>query len=141
MCVYVRVQESIADEPLVLLANKCSEPGEWNRGDVVDRAMDSHALDLYKIMLEGDKLRLDILKGVIDILTPLQAVELLVASKKLHLSLHEWSKRRDLRMGITSLLNPDNPSSSHDPPPSDPLLDPHKPSSSSNPPPFEPSDP
>ncbi|KAI3828193.1 hypothetical protein L1987_02290 [Smallanthus sonchifolius] len=103
------LQENIEDEPLVLLANDCSEPGEWSRGDVVDRAMDSHALDLYKIMLEADKLRMDILKGTIDILTLLQAVELLVASKKLHLSLHEWSKRRDVRMGITRLLNPNKP--------------------------------
>ncbi|KAK9074172.1 hypothetical protein SSX86_006769 [Deinandra increscens subsp. villosa] len=114
--------EGIADEPLVLLANQCSEPGEWSQGEVVDKAMDTHALNLYKIMVKADKLRMDTLKGMIDILTPLQAVELLVASKKLHLSLHEWSRRRDTRMGIARLLGPDKPSSSRggNPQPSNP---------------------
>ncbi|KAF5814762.1 putative transcription factor TGA like domain-containing protein [Helianthus annuus] len=67
--------------------------------------MDSHAFDVYKIIMEADKLRLDTLKRMIDILTPLQAVELLVVSKKLNLCLHEWGKRRDFQMGITQLLN------------------------------------
>ncbi|KAJ9551471.1 hypothetical protein OSB04_015516 [Centaurea solstitialis] len=110
-------REMIADEPLVLLANQRQEAGEANRDEVVDKAMDSHALDLYNVLIEADQLRLNTLKGMIDILTPLQAVEFLVAAKKLHLSLHEWSKRRDVRMGITHLLNGDNPSSSSDPPP------------------------
>ncbi|KAI3702778.1 hypothetical protein L6452_28530 [Arctium lappa] len=110
------LQEMIADEPLVLLSNKDREVGETS-GDMVDKAMDSHALDMYNVLIEADKLRLSTLKGMIDILTPLQAVELLVAAKKLHLSLHEWSKRRDLRMGITRLLNTNDPSSSCDPPP------------------------
>lgn len=112
------LQEMIADEPLVLLANTCREVGETGGDEVVDKAMDSHALDMYNVLIEADKLRMNTLKGMLDILTPLQAIEFLVASKKLHLSLHEWSKRRDLRMGITHLLNNTNdPSSSGDPPP------------------------
>ncbi|KAK1418107.1 hypothetical protein QVD17_27246 [Tagetes erecta] len=114
------LQESIVDEPLMVLAGQFNEPGEWRQGEVVEKAMDTHALDLYKIMMEADKLRLETLKDMIHVLTPLQAVEFLVASKKLHLSLHEWSKRRDVRMGITHLLNPDKPSSSSNPPPSGP---------------------
>ncbi|KAI3804853.1 hypothetical protein L1987_26701 [Smallanthus sonchifolius] len=112
------LQERVADEPLTLLAYNCRKVGESSQGEVVDKAMDVHAADMYKVLLEADKLRLDILKRMIDILTPLQAIELLVASKKLHLSLHEWSKRRDIQMGITQLLNTNhNPSSSSDPPP------------------------
>ncbi|KAF5771792.1 putative transcription factor TGA like domain-containing protein [Helianthus annuus] len=118
------LQESIADDPLVLIANDCMEPGEWSKGEVVDKIMDTHAHDLYKIMMEADKLRMDILKGMMDILTPLQAVEFLVASKKLHLSLHEWSQRRDIRMGITHLLNPDKPSSSSNHQPIEPVSKP-----------------
>ncbi|GKF51516.1 hypothetical protein Tco_0147983, partial [Tanacetum coccineum] len=53
------------------------------------------------------KMRLKCLKGLIDILTPLQSVEFLVAAKKLHLSLHELSKRRDISTGVTQLLNTD----------------------------------
>lgn len=115
---YACTQERVADEPLVLLANGCRQVGESSHaGEVVERAMDTHALDLYGVLIEADKLRLNVLKGIIDILTPLQAVELLVASKKLHLSLHEWAKRRDIQMGITQLLNTNIPSSSNDTPP------------------------
>lgn len=100
-----------------MLANDSRKISETSHNEVVDKAMDKHALDLYDVLMEADKLRLNTLKGMIDILTPLQAVELLVAAQKLHLSLHEWSKRRDIRMGITHLLNTNNPSSSHGPPP------------------------
>ncbi|GKA82801.1 putative transcription factor TGA like domain-containing protein, partial [Tanacetum coccineum] len=111
--------ERVADEPLVLLANDCKKEGQSSQSydEVVDKAMDTHALDLYNVLMEADKMRLDVLKGMIDILTPMQSVEFLVASKKLHLSLHEWSKRRDIRMGVTQLLNTDIPSSSSDTPP------------------------
>ncbi|KAL7583936.1 hypothetical protein Lser_V15G45430 [Lactuca serriola] len=111
------LQEKVADEPLVLLASGCRGVGESSEGEVVDKAMDTHALDLYNVLLEADKLRMKTLKGILEFLTPLQAVEFLVAAKKLHLSLHEWSTRRDTRMGITQLLGGNNPSSSGDPPP------------------------
>ncbi|KAK9077446.1 hypothetical protein SSX86_005783 [Deinandra increscens subsp. villosa] len=110
--IFASLQERIADEPLALLAYKCRNVGESSQREVVDRAMDGHALDMYKILMEADRLRLDILKRMIDILTPLQAVEFLAASKKLQLSLHEWSKSRDVQMGITQLLSTNNPSSS-----------------------------
>ncbi|KAK9074170.1 hypothetical protein SSX86_006767 [Deinandra increscens subsp. villosa] len=117
------IQESIADEPLMLLTKHYSEPGEQSqsRDEVVDRVMDTHALAVYKIMVKADQLRMDTLKGMMGILTSLQAVELLVASKKLHLSLHEWSRIRDTQMGISRLLGPNKPSSScgGDPQPSD----------------------
>ncbi|KAJ0593318.1 putative transcription factor TGA like domain-containing protein [Helianthus annuus] len=109
--------EKVADEPLVLLAYNCKIVGESSQGETVDEAMDSHALEMYKILMEADKLRLDILKHMIDILTPLQAVELLVALKKLPLCLHEWSKRRDIQMGITQLLNTQISSTSGPPEP------------------------
>ncbi|PWA79516.1 transcription factor TGA like domain-containing protein [Artemisia annua] len=110
------LQENVADEPLGLLANNHRQ-GQSSDDAVVDKTMDSYAHDQYSVLIEADKLRLNVLKGMIDILTPLQATELLVASKKLHLSLHEWGKRRDIRMGSTELLNNNIPSSSHDLPP------------------------
>lgn len=111
------MQENVADEPLGLLANNHRQEGQSSNDSVVDKTMDSYALDQYSVLIEADKLRLNVLKCMIDILTPLQATELLVASKKLHFSLHEWGKRRDIRMGITELLNNNIPSSSHDQPP------------------------
>ncbi|XP_076946752.1 protein DOG1-like 1 [Bidens hawaiensis] len=118
--IFASVQEKIADEPLALLADNSSKVGESSQDEAVDKAMDSHAHDMYKILVEADKLRLDILKRMIDILTPLQAVELLVASKKLHVSLHEWSKKRDIQMGISQLPNAEIPSSSGVRPPTEP---------------------
>ncbi|KAI3497170.1 hypothetical protein L1887_39582 [Cichorium endivia] len=111
------LQERIADEPLMSLANEVRAEGESSNVEDVAKAMDGQALALYNVLIEADKLRLIVLKGMLDILTPLQAVELLVASKKLHLSLHEWAKRRDVIMGITQLLGTNNPSSSNERPP------------------------
>ncbi|KAL8209720.1 hypothetical protein R6Q57_006452 [Mikania cordata] len=108
----------MADEPTALLAAMWRKPGDWRLREAVEQALDGHAFDAYKALMEADKLRMDILKGMIDILTPLQTVELLVVSKKLHLSLHEWSKSRDNHMGISQLRDLNNPSSSHDPQPS-----------------------
>ncbi|GJT99236.1 transcription factor TGA like domain-containing protein [Tanacetum coccineum] len=101
----------------VSLANDYTKVGESSHGEVVNRAMDTHAHDLYSVLVEADKLRLNVLKGLIDILTPLQSVEFLVAAKKLHLSLHELSKRRDISTGVTQLLNTSIPSSSDGTPP------------------------
>nr|XP_043630647.1 protein DOG1-like 3 [Erigeron canadensis] len=97
---------------LLLGKDDSLQVGELNK--IMEKAMNTRDQEFYNVMMEADKLRLSILKDVIDILTPLQAVELLVAAKKLHLSLHECSKRRDIRMGYTHLLdsNSNNPSSS-----------------------------
>lgn len=46
---------------------------------------------------EDAQLRLSMLKEQVRILTPLQAVEFLVASKKLCLCMHAWGKKRDGR--------------------------------------------
>ncbi|KAK3015783.1 hypothetical protein RJ639_005438 [Escallonia herrerae] len=97
-----RKTENIADEPLAMIANNCSEIGESNQE--VNQALDAHACALAHILEDAiledaDKFRLNIIKELIQILTPLQAVDLLVASMKLHLSIHDWGKRRDLRMG------------------------------------------
>lgn len=80
---------------------------EWDRvgesNGRVDRALNDHALGLAGILEEADKLRLDTLKELMDILTPLQGVDFLVATKKLHLSIHEWGKRRDRQHGKNPL--------------------------------------
>lgn len=97
------MQENIADVPLLMVAapklssrsvevglveSRCEQDDE-----IVYQALDAHVLPLASILAEADKLRLNILKELlIEILTPLQAVDLLVASKKLHLSIHEWGK-------------------------------------------------
>ncbi|XP_016648161.1 PREDICTED: uncharacterized protein LOC103324988 [Prunus mume] len=42
-------------------------------------------------------------KELVNILTPLQAVDFLVASKKLHLCVHKWGRNRDQKLGRENL--------------------------------------
>ncbi|KAJ4981520.1 hypothetical protein NE237_032357 [Protea cynaroides] len=89
------LQEEIADQPLALMAVESNRVGD--NSERVDRVIDGHALALAAILEDADKLRLVTLKELTNILTPLQAVDLLVATRKLHLSIHEWGKKRESR--------------------------------------------
>ncbi|KAH1066158.1 hypothetical protein J1N35_031145 [Gossypium stocksii] len=91
------LQENIADQPIAMVAKRMSWVGE-SSGDV-DHALDEHKSSMANILQEADKLRLSTLKELLAILTPLQAVDFLVASKKLHLCMHKWGKTRDNRHG------------------------------------------
>ncbi|PKI33034.1 hypothetical protein CRG98_046576 [Punica granatum] len=85
------LQEDIVDEPLASIAKELSHVGEPS--ETADKVLEGHALTLGRMLLEADNLRLSTLKRLVEILTTLQAVDLLASSKKLHLSLHEWGKR------------------------------------------------
>ncbi|PON79897.1 TGA transcription factor [Trema orientale] len=50
---------------------------------------------LEEVLQRADDLRLRTLKGVIEVLTPDQAVHFLIAAAELHLRLHEWGRKRD----------------------------------------------
>ncbi|MCL7028123.1 hypothetical protein MKW94_026930 [Papaver nudicaule] len=88
------LQEDIADYPLTRLANNSDDLGTESNGQV-EQALDSHANGLASVLVESDKLRLSTLKELLGIFTPLQAVDYLIASKKLHLRMHQWGQRRD----------------------------------------------
>ncbi|XP_052181887.1 protein DELAY OF GERMINATION 1 [Diospyros lotus] len=91
------LQENIADDPLAAVARSLSPIGE---SDVdTDRALDAHAKAMASMLGEADQLRLRTLKDLMGILTPLQGVEFLAASKKLQLSMHEWGKKIDHSLG------------------------------------------
>ncbi|XP_077228893.1 delay of germination protein [Tasmannia lanceolata] len=86
------LEEGVADDPLDMMA---SERGQGWSEDDVDRAIDAQAEPLRFLLEDADKLRVSTLREIIDILTPLQAADLLIAAKQLHLSFHEWGVRRD----------------------------------------------
>ncbi|KAI3842522.1 hypothetical protein MKX03_034388 [Papaver bracteatum] len=88
------LQEDIADYPLTGFVNNSDDPGTELNGQV-DQALDSHADGLAGILDDSDKLRLETLKELLGIFTPLQAVDYLIVSKKLHLRMHQWGLRRD----------------------------------------------
>ncbi|XP_026660347.2 protein DOG1-like 3 [Phoenix dactylifera] len=96
------LQEDVADKPLLPIAtdraSRRAERAEGNGGHgVVEAAMNVYAEKLAGMVEEADMLRVATLRTlVVEILTPLQAVELLVAAKQLHLSVRQWGQRRDL---------------------------------------------
>ncbi|XP_069150478.1 protein DOG1-like 3 [Solanum lycopersicum] len=91
------LQEEIADQPFAIIANEVGNPGEICRE--AEEALDRHAKFLVNVVEEADKLRMVTLKELINILSPLQAVDFLIASKKLHLCVNAWGKKRDHQHG------------------------------------------
>ncbi|KAL3851398.1 hypothetical protein ACJIZ3_013280 [Penstemon smallii] len=88
------LQEKIGDQPIATIVNESSseflEPNAK-----VDEALDEHEQSMVSMLEEADRLRMKTLKELMNILTPLQAVNFLAASKKLHLCVHACGKRRD----------------------------------------------
>ncbi|KAI3914928.1 hypothetical protein MKX01_018097 [Papaver californicum] len=97
------LQEDIGEQQLASLINT-SDTGSsmlmsslndcQTNGLVMNKAVDDHAAELASIWEEADRLRLKTVKELVHILTPLQAVDFLVAAKKLYLSMHEWGQTR-----------------------------------------------
>ncbi|KAI3511347.1 hypothetical protein L1887_18498 [Cichorium endivia] len=94
------LQESSADTPMVDLSNKESEmirkKEDEGGGDIHPRVkslLDKKKDDLEEVLHMGDGLRMETLKSVIEILTPLQAVYFLIAAAELHLRIHDWGQK------------------------------------------------
>ncbi|XP_048438588.1 protein DELAY OF GERMINATION 1-like [Pyrus x bretschneideri] len=62
------LQEEIADQPIVMIAKGLSETGEMNRE--VEEALDEHGIAMVRVMEKADQLRLNTLKELVKILTP-----------------------------------------------------------------------
>lgn len=100
-------QETVADSSMVELSIAVSEMlrsgsgrgGNMGAGDEMDQRVESTLAPkeegLEDLLNTADELRLRTLKGVVDILTPKQAVHFLIAAAELHLRLHEWGKKKD----------------------------------------------
>lgn len=97
-------QENIANSSMVELSHACSElvrssgAGTMSHegGDRrVDAALTAKEKLLGDVVREADRLRLRTLRGILDILTPIQGVHFLIAAAELHLRLHDWGKKKD----------------------------------------------
>ncbi|KAE9594513.1 putative transcription factor TGA like domain-containing protein [Lupinus albus] len=102
-----RKQVALADRKMVELARMCSRVrndggGGGGGGDVVvvaekvDEAMKEVLAGLEKIMKSSDCVRLKTLKGVLDLLTPMQCVYFLAANIAMQLRLKQWNKKTDI---------------------------------------------
>ncbi|KAL7616373.1 hypothetical protein Lser_V15G03033 [Lactuca serriola] len=96
------LQESAADTGMVDLSNMESEMNrkeEDSGGKDIDQRVKSLLKnkkdDLEEVLHMGDSLRMETLKSVLEILTPLQAVYFLIAAAELHLRIHDWGQKRD----------------------------------------------
>ncbi|KAK3165498.1 hypothetical protein QOZ80_1AG0033940 [Eleusine coracana subsp. coracana] len=63
----------------------------------VDAAMEGYRAGLARLLAEADELRMATARALVtEILTPRQALEMLMAAKQLHLSVRDWSRRTPL---------------------------------------------
>ncbi|KAK1302907.1 hypothetical protein QJS10_CPB12g00715 [Acorus calamus] len=91
------LQEDMADNPKKEGGGGGSGGGE--REDMVGKKVES----LAGLLEAADKLRVGTMRELVEeILTPLQAVELLVATKQIHLRMHEWGRNWDLSQGSST---------------------------------------
>jgi hypothetical protein len=94
-----RQQVAMADRKMFELARltgrvKDSETMDQFDG-LVEVAMKGLMAGLEKVMKAADCVRLRTLKGVLDVLSPLQCVDFLAATTMLQIQLRQWGKRRD----------------------------------------------
>lgn len=96
------LQESAADTVMVNLSNAISEMIREKKGNEemenderMDSEMGAKKDGLEEVLHLADGLRMETLKAVVEILTPIQAVYFLIALAELHLRLHDWGKKRD----------------------------------------------
>ncbi|KAI3675036.1 hypothetical protein L1987_84618 [Smallanthus sonchifolius] len=89
-CETVQQENNITDQ---LSEWQQDEACELLGGTCVD--LDKKIERLVKIVEKADELRLRTLKMVVEMLTPQQAVEFLIAAAQLHFGLHRWGLKHD----------------------------------------------
>ncbi|KAF5191867.1 Delay of germination [Thalictrum thalictroides] len=101
-----RHQVSIADKKMLQLARLSTGQMKEHKEiaeelkRLVDVAMNNLLVGLEKMMKAADCVRLKAIKEVLDLLTPLQSVDFMVASLMLQIQLRNWGKRRHSRTMI-----------------------------------------
>ncbi|EOA18319.1 hypothetical protein CARUB_v10006838mg [Capsella rubella] len=86
------LQENVADMPIAIAAYAM----DLVDGNVVVKdALDKHEEGMAALMGEADTLRFETLRKIVEVITPVQAAEFLLAGKRLHVSLHEWGRVRE----------------------------------------------
>lgn len=78
-------QDDVADMPIADMVH----------GDAaVEDALDKHEEGMAVLLAEADKLRFETLRKIVEVVTPVQAAEFLLAGKRLHFSLHDRGRAR-----------------------------------------------
>ncbi|CAN1230041.1 Protein DOG1-like 3 [Linum grandiflorum] len=88
------LQEDVADNPICRFVAMNINNRDDDKNEEVEKVLEEHDKSMVNIIKDADKLRINTLKEVISVLTPVQAVDYLATGKKLHLNVHEWGKQR-----------------------------------------------
>ncbi|XP_020232339.1 protein DOG1-like 4 [Cajanus cajan] len=86
-----RLQMALAGRKMVELA-KLSSNGDGDAA-AVDMALKGVLAGLERVMKAADCVRLKTLKGILDVLTPMQCVDFLAANIAMQLRLREWGMK------------------------------------------------
>ncbi|VVA40981.1 PREDICTED: mRNAion factor, partial [Prunus dulcis] len=86
-----------------MIAKGLIQLGEMNRD--VEEALDEHGQAMVRILEEADQLRLSTVKELVNILTPLQAVDFLVAKRQLRPSSFLVPRKKRPTSSNETLLN------------------------------------
>ncbi|KAL3520008.1 hypothetical protein ACH5RR_018157 [Cinchona calisaya] len=95
------LQEKIADQPIAVIAKETTRVlgQSFETNEQADEALDDHSRSMVSILEAADKLRINTLKALVSILSPVQALDFLIAGKKLHICIHQWGNKRDQKHG------------------------------------------
>ncbi|KAJ6798855.1 putative transcription factor TGA6 [Iris pallida] len=90
-----KVQETLADAQMVELAARAARPAAADEAEAVEREMRGKREGMEKVLERADRLRLDTLKALVGLLRPMQAAHFMIAAAELHLTVHDFGKRKD----------------------------------------------
>ncbi|KAK8960464.1 hypothetical protein KSP40_PGU001048 [Platanthera guangdongensis] len=88
-------QEKVTDEPLVRLSHIVTEMGGGDGAELLEAEMKEKEEDMRKMLEKADCLRINTLKGLVEILQPMQALHFFIAAAELHLRIHDFGKMKD----------------------------------------------
>lgn len=94
-------QVAIADRRMLELARL--EEGEETNG-ILEAALKGLLAGLERVMKMADCVRLKTLKGVLEVLTPMQSVDFLAATSMLLIHLRKWGKKRSSAASAVSTI-------------------------------------
>ncbi|GKB67880.1 DOG1-like protein 3 [Tanacetum coccineum] len=69
--------------------------GRRESDEKLDSVVESKKDELVKVLQMADGLRMETLRSLVEILTPIQGVYFLIAAAELHLRLHDWGLKKD----------------------------------------------
>ncbi|KAL7159087.1 hypothetical protein ABFS83_01G005500 [Erythranthe nasuta] len=95
---FASLQQDKADVPLALIARKLEGP-QYELNEDVRETIGEIEKAMVCLMEEADNLRLETFKEMVKILKPVQALEFIIAAKKLRVCVRSWGEERDREHG------------------------------------------